>query len=168
MNFLRIDSISLLVNSALSRSAQDFPKMSTGSSKIPWIKSPNSSNEIVPRFSEAAVRLQKMDQQIDQIGKAASSLKEEIITMQRTLPPFPPGSQERVRLLKSYIGLRKLIEELTIPHEVPIIRNKEEISLPEISDQATDQEWKAAIKGLERTQEVIQRRKSSLETGMKI
>ena len=56
---------------------------------------------------------------MDQIEKTASSLKEEINTMQRTLPPFPPGSQERVRLLKSYIGLRKLIEQLTVPPEVP-------------------------------------------------
>jgi hypothetical protein len=168
MDIQRIDSISILVNNSYSRTVQDFPRPKAEFSKDPWIKAPDHAKEIAPHFSDAAVRLQQMDQQFDLIGKTASSLKEEIITMQRTLPPFPPGSQERVRLLKSYIGLRKLIEQLTIPREVPFIRIKEEIALPEISNQATDQEWEAAVWGLEKTQEVILQKKTSLETGIRI
>jgi hypothetical protein len=168
MDIQRIDSISILVNNSYSRTAQDFPRPKVDSSKDPWIKTLDNTKEIAPHFSNEAVQLQQMDQQIDQIGKTTSSLKEEIITMHRTLPPFPPGSQERVRLLKSYIGLRKLIEQLTIPREVPFIRIKEEMALPEINDQATDQEWEEAIRGLEKTQDLIQQRKASLKTGMEI
>jgi hypothetical protein len=100
-----------------------------------------------------------------QIEKSASSLREKITTMQRTLPPFPPGSQERVRLLKSYVGLRKLIEQLTIPPEVPLFRQKKELDLPEISNPDSDQEWKTAVKGLDKTLGAIQQGKVLTERG---
>ena len=156
------------MENAFPRPVQDFPRPRTESSKDPWIKTPDSGKEIAPHFSEAAVRLQQMDQQMDQIEKTASSLREELNTMRRTLPPFPPGSQERVRLLKSYIGLRKLIEQLTVPPEVPFIRFKEDIQTPELSAQASDQEWDSAITALDKTQEAIQQKRASLETGIEI
>jgi hypothetical protein len=151
-----------------SRKVQEFSKSRTESSGIPWTKTLEIPKEIAPNFSETAVRLQQMDQQMDEIEKTASSLREELNTMRRTLPPFPPGSQERVRLLKSYIGLRKLIEQLTIPPEVPFIRFKEEISLPEMSDKASDQDWDRAISALDKTQETIQQKRASLESGIEI
>ena len=30
-------------------------------------------------------------------------------------PPFPPGSEERIKLLRGYVGFRKLIDQLTFP-----------------------------------------------------
>ncbi|OGP50504.1 MAG: hypothetical protein A2Y79_06320 [Deltaproteobacteria bacterium RBG_13_43_22] len=168
MEIQRIDNISLFVDNTLSRPVQDFPKPRTVSSKTPWIKAPESAKEKAPHFSEAAMRLQEMDQQMDQIEKTASSVKEELNTMRRTLPPFPPGSEERVRILKGYIGLRKLIEQLTVPPEVPFIRFKEEISIPEMSDQASDQEWEKAIQALDKTKEAIQQKRASLESGIEV
>jgi hypothetical protein len=168
MDIKKIDSISLLVANTYSRSVQDFPISRTESSRIPWTKTPESTQDITPHFSEKAVRLQHMDQQMDQIGKTASSLKDQMNTILRTLPPFPPGSQERVRLLKSYIGLRKLIEDLTIPPEVPFFRFKEEISLPEISDKASDQDWERAISALDKTQKALQQQKALMESGKEV
>jgi hypothetical protein len=168
MDIQKIDSIPLVMANTYSRTVQDFPKLRTEDSGIPRTKTPESKKEIAPQFSETAVLLQKMDQQLDQIEKATSSLREELYTMQRTLPPFPPGSQERVRLLKSYIGLRKLIEDLTIPPEVPFFRFKEEISIPEISAKASDQDWDGAISALDKTQEAIQQKKASMVSGKEV
>jgi hypothetical protein len=159
MEIQKIDPISLLVDNALSRPVRGFHKPRNESSKNPWIKVPEKAQKMHPEFSAAAVSFQ----QLDKIEKTITSLKEEISTMRRTLPPFPPGSQERVRLLKSYIGLRKLIEQLTVPPEIPVIRQKKEIDLPEISNPNADQEWEAALTGLEKTQEVIRQVRASME-----
>ncbi len=166
MEIQRIGDISLLVDNTFPRPVKDFPKIQSGPSKDPWIKTPESVKEIAPRFSEAAVRLQRMDQQLDQIEKTASSLKEELNNIRRTLPPFPPGSQERVRFLKGYIGLRKLIEQLTVPPDLTFIRFKAAIQIPEMGAQSSDQEWDKVISALDKTQEAIQQKRASLESGI--
>ncbi len=168
MEIQKIDSISLVVDNPLSRSVQDFPRLQPEPSKKPWIKVPDTPKEITTQFSDEAVRLQQLDQQMNQIEKTASSLKEEMNTIRRTLPPFPPGSQERVRLLKSYIGLRKLIEDLTIPPEDLSVRLKEGISLPEINENASDQDWDKAISALDKTQATIHQKRISKESGIEI
>lgn len=42
-------------------------------------------------------------------------IKANLIGINKFFPPYPPGSEERVRLLKSYVAFRVLIERLTIP-----------------------------------------------------
>lgn len=45
-------------------------------------------------------------------------IKADLRGINKFFPPYPPGSEERVRLLKSYVAFRLLIEKLTIPPEV--------------------------------------------------
>lgn len=42
-------------------------------------------------------------------------VKEGLTGMTKFFPPYPPGSEERVRFLKGYVAFRMLIERLTIP-----------------------------------------------------
>jgi hypothetical protein len=162
MNIEKIGSLSLLSDNTFFKLVKNSPKSSAASSKTYRSRQAESEKEIVPHFSEAAVHLQKMDQQLDQIEKTAGSVREELTAMRRTLPPFPPGSEERVRILKGYVGLRKLIEELTIPPEVNSEKIKEEITIPKLSDQATDQEVDAVILALDKKMETIQQKRVSL------
>jgi hypothetical protein len=162
----KIESISGIVDSPFFKPVQNFPEPQAASSKSTLIKKSGSAQEIAFQFSEEAQRLRQMGQQIDQIEKTISLVKEELSTMRRTLPPFPPGSEERVRILKSYLGLRKLIEQLTIPAEVDHERFKDGITIPVLSDQATDQEWDSAVSALDTATETIQQKRTSLKTGI--
>lgn len=45
-------------------------------------------------------------------------IKANLNGINKFFPPYPPGSEERVRLLKSYAAFRLLIERLTIPPDV--------------------------------------------------
>ncbi|WP_243370215.1 hypothetical protein [Geotalea sp. SG265] len=55
-------------------------------------------------------------------GKVMNAISDNIAKMKETLeaivknyPPFPPGSDERLKLLRSYSSLRKQIDALTVP-----------------------------------------------------
>ncbi len=164
-----IESIVLLDDYPFYKPVQNIPASQPVSPGPPVSKKASVGKEKLPyNFSEAAQRLREKDQQMSQIEKTLSSVKEELNTVRRTLPPFPPGSQERVRMLKGYIGLRKLIEELTIPPEVELKMFKDEIQIPELGDQATNKEVDAALLALDKIQQTIKEKKASLEVGIKI
>jgi hypothetical protein len=55
-------------------------------------------------------------------GDIISKMKKELDTFVKQYPPYLQGSQEREKILKSYIGLRKQIEELTIPPDYQFAR----------------------------------------------
>lgn len=101
-------------------------------------------------IKELSFKTLNREEQKGRISRELIRIKEAMISIRRTLPPFPPGSQERVRILKGYIGLRRLIEQLTLPRnwgEDPILKR---IDLPELGEEATDQEIDHAISGLEK------------------
>ena len=128
-------------------------------------KKADVGEEQTPYISEEAKRLLKMDQQMGQIENAVSSVKEKLTTLRRTIPPFPPGSQEWVRLLKSIIGLRKLIEELTVPPDVTSKGYIGEIHIPELGDQATAKEVDTVLVALDKAAENIRQKMASLKQG---
>ena len=146
------------------QSVQNIPASQPVSPAPSVGKKASVGEEQTPYLSEDAKRLYKLDQQMGQIEQAVSSVKEELTTLRRTVPPFPPGSQEWVRLLKSIIGLRKLIEELTVPHDVT---SKEygEIHIPELGDQATEKEVDAVLVALDKAAENIRQKMASLKQG---
>lgn len=45
-------------------------------------------------------------------------IKANLNGINKFFPPYPPGSEDRVRLLKSYVAFRILIERLTIPPDI--------------------------------------------------
>ncbi len=62
------------------------------------------------------------DKTIGHINDLVAKMKANLSTIVKMYPPYPPGSQERSRILKSYIGLRREIEQLTIPPEYQLAR----------------------------------------------
>jgi hypothetical protein len=158
MSIQPIEPISIADDYTYYQSAQPV-------SSVPSVgKKANVGEEQTPYISENAKRLLKIDQPMGQVENAISSVKEKLTTLRRTVPPFPPGSQEWVRLLKSIIGLRKLIEELTVPHDVS---SKEygEIHIPELGDQATEKEVDAVLLALDKAAENIRQKMASLKQG---
>jgi hypothetical protein len=160
-----IESISLLADNTfyqVVQKNQPAPAVPPGS---PAGKKAGIGQEKKPQLTETARKLQERDKNLGQIERAVSSVKKDLIRMVRTLPPFPPGSQERVRILKGYIGLRKLIEALTIPPEVDPIKFREGIHLPELTEKASNQEVDEVLLDLEKPQKNLQEKRAALEAG---
>ncbi|MEW6187998.1 MAG: hypothetical protein AB1585_19935 [Thermodesulfobacteriota bacterium] len=163
MDIQKIEGISPIAESQRFRKVYNFPEKKSETGLTPNPKLSEIPTEKRPNISRFAFKLQKTDQDLMDLGKAISSVQEEMISMRRSLPPFPPGSQERVRILKGYIGLRKLIEQLTIPRE----QNQEQfftkIGLPELSDEASDPEVDDAIQGLDNAARTIAEERAALK-----
>ncbi|MFN3739925.1 MAG: hypothetical protein ACK4TF_04540 [Thermodesulfovibrionales bacterium] len=61
-----------------------------------------------------SLRLLKEDYRLNDLIERIS---ENLFSMNKVFPPYPPGSEERVKMLKSLTGFRILIERLTVPPE---------------------------------------------------
>jgi hypothetical protein len=69
------------------------------------------------RLNAIAASARTADKRAAVVKEAVSRMQESLETITKSYPPFPPGSEERVRALKSYAALRKQIEQLTVPPE---------------------------------------------------
>ena len=61
--------------------------------------------------------IEKADQAMAEINEELEKAKQDLTKIVKMFPPFPHDSQERAKLLNSYLGLRKQIEKLTVPPE---------------------------------------------------
>ncbi len=69
------------------------------------------------RSNAVAATIRTMDQAMEAAGTTIDAMKKELEVVSKTYPPFPPGSEERARRLRSYAALRTMIDKLTIPPE---------------------------------------------------
>ena len=69
------------------------------------------------RSNAVAATIRTMDQAMEVAGTTIDAMKKELEVVTKTYPPFPPGSEERIRRLRSYAALRAMIDKLTIPPE---------------------------------------------------
>jgi hypothetical protein len=67
------------------------------------------------RLNSAAKTIRGADKYMEKIENYIDRMKAESQKIMKNYPPFPPGSEERVRRLKSINAFRKLIDQLTIP-----------------------------------------------------
>ena len=70
---------------------------------------------IQSRLNSAARTIRDADKNMGKIENYIDRMKAELQRVIKNYPPFPPGSEERVRRLKSINAFRKLIDQLTIP-----------------------------------------------------
>ena len=70
---------------------------------------------IYSRLNSAARTIRVADQIMGKIENYIDKMKAELQRILKNYPPFPPGSEERVKRLKSINAFRKLIDQLTIP-----------------------------------------------------
>ena len=69
------------------------------------------------RLNGMARQIRTADQTMDTIDRQIESMKARLTTFVKHFPPFPPGSEDRVRLLNSFTAFRKQINRLTFPPE---------------------------------------------------
>jgi hypothetical protein len=68
----------------------------------------DSSNELAQKERNG----EKISRGVEEYVDRMRAHLERII---KNFPPFPPGGEERIKLLREYAGFRKLIDQLTIP-----------------------------------------------------
>ena len=68
-------------------------------------------------MNEAANSIRTADEAIQSIGTQIDEMKTALTTIVKQYPPFPPGSEERVAILKSFSALRRQIDALSFPRE---------------------------------------------------
>jgi hypothetical protein len=64
-----------------------------------------------------AKSIRTVDQTMETIADHIDQMEAPLQTIVKNFPPFPRGSEERVKLLQSYTSFRKLIEQLSFPPE---------------------------------------------------
>jgi hypothetical protein len=67
------------------------------------------------RFNSVARTIRVADENMGKIENYIDRMKAELERIVKSYPPFPPGSEERVKRLKSINAFRRLIDQLTIP-----------------------------------------------------
>ena len=67
------------------------------------------------RFNSVARTIRVADENMGKIENYIDRMKTELQRIVKNYPPFPPGSEERVKRLKSIAAFRRLIDQLTIP-----------------------------------------------------
>lgn len=66
-------------------------------------------------LTTVATNIKVVDKTMGVIGKHLQEMKSQLEIITKTYPPYPPGDPERVKMLRNYMGLRQLIDQLTIP-----------------------------------------------------
>lgn len=69
------------------------------------------------RLSALATSTRVRDASLGKLSEVLNQMRDTLLTITKNYPPFPPGSEERVSLLRSYAGLRKQIAQLMVPPE---------------------------------------------------
>ena len=75
----------------------------------------NRLMDINARYNDLSLGERRLNKELNQIQDLVGRMKVLLETIVKTYPPFPPGSEERIRILKSYSALREMIDQLTIP-----------------------------------------------------
>jgi len=124
-----------------------------------------------------AMNVRVADQIMDTVGKYLEEMKAQLERIIKNFPPFPPGSEERVRILRSYSALRKQIDQMAFPRKdqgmtkiivnsTKVIETKDskDLRIPELPETATDQEIAAAIESLEAAKKTLHEGRAKLAT----
>jgi len=135
----------------------------------------NSLYSIKSGLNTIAKNIRAADKTIKAIANYIDKMKAELGRTIKNYPPFPPGSEERAKLLKSYISLRKQIDQLTIPppknefsieividsEVVPetgvwdILTDFNSVHIPDLSEDATDEDIAISIEKFKTAKEKI-------------
>ena len=65
--------------------------------------------------NEVAQKKRTDDKMLNNLENYVDRMKAQLERIIKNFPPFPPGSEDRISILRNYAGFRKLIDQLTIP-----------------------------------------------------
>jgi hypothetical protein len=66
-------------------------------------------------WNDIAQKKRTHDNILNEMEDYIDRLKAQLERILKNFPPFPPGSEERIQLLRSFAAFRRLIDQLTIP-----------------------------------------------------
>ncbi|MBM4329741.1 MAG: hypothetical protein FJ117_00720 [Deltaproteobacteria bacterium] len=117
----------------------------------------------------AAKSIRAADQVMEKIEIYIDRMKAQLDRIVKNYPPFPPGSEERISLLKSFTALRRQIDQLTIPPaEQGILKITgdpsfvSDLNIPRLSESAPDSEIYAALENLGIAKETLAGKRAGL------
>lgn len=106
--------------------------------------SPELSGSTTPRPSASTEAQRSPDLQAQALSTRINYIREQLEEILVDFPPFfPPGSSQRVDLIKTVRGIQDQVEKSSLQSSF-----KEEISLNKLSDNATDREISVALEQL--------------------
>lgn len=83
--------------------------------------STNRLHQFNVEFNSVLKSVRIADQAMAEIEANVEQMESEVQMFLKTYPPYPPGSEERIEMLKRIAGLRQQIEQLTLPQD-PLAR----------------------------------------------
>ena len=141
------------------------------------------------KFNSVARTIRVADESMEKIENYIDRMETESQRIVKNYPPFPPGSEERVKRLKSINAFRRLIDQLTIPppdeefaakimpdHDVVSKTNdsqkmsgenklhqtgSERLDIPQLPEGADDEEVRAFMENLDVALETLIRQSRS-------
>lgn len=81
--------------------------------------------------NRTAAAIRATDQAAEMLGQKIDAAKKPLQTIVKNFPPFAQEDKERMELLRSYTGIRKEIDQLTLPPPPSVVEARRELSLPE-------------------------------------
>ena len=150
-------------------------------------------------LNSLATSIRVADSTMGKIETFIDRMIQQFGSITKNYPPFPPGSEDRVRFLRSFAAFRKQIDQLTyspkdqgalkimadpavVPqagnfkvvissNAPPVTMHSQQVNtgpaglnIPELPENATDNEISAAIKNLEDARKTLGQRQSGLAT----
>ena len=109
----------------------------------------NKMEAINLKRNSVAKSVRFTDMTMEKIDRHIAQMKARLLRIVKNFPPFPPGSEERVKILRSFNLFRKQIDQLTIP---PVDRDAMKIIAdPALVSEAGDWDFTIGDSELTRT-----------------
>ena len=137
----------------------------------------NKIDSLKVDLNEVAGKARETDKKTTQVASYIERMKVDLEQITKSFPPFLPGSEDRVKRLRSFQSFRRLIDQLTIPPKrdfdrtgitsaqksVSEVPAGEALEVPELGDDATDMEIQVASEQLERAKEGLSEAHAAIE-----
>ena len=130
-------------------------------------------------LNNIAKHLRTTNNSINKTQGWVEKIKNNLKTIRKNFPPFPPGSEERIQILKNITAFQKQINELTFPppklNEWDILRmdtkslprlDLHEINSTYLDENATDEHIASSTKQFDAIDEKLRQKKSGLKSYM--
>jgi DNA gyrase/topoisomerase IV subunit A len=123
-------------------------------------------------LNNIAEHIRTVNNSINSAQSLVEKIKNDLKIIRKNFPPFPPGSEKRVQLLKNIQAFQKQINELTFPPEildewdiVPVVIK----DLPRLNldDNATNEQIVSSAKQFDAIDEKLFQKKTELESFIK-
>lgn len=115
-----------------------------------------------------AQSVRRTEQEMQQAAGLVKEMSQDVETILKNYPPFPPGNEQRLSYLNSVAGLRRQLESMTIPpvqDGAQYVFYPQEVDLPELDPKtATDEELQLFSNELDKTREKIAEGLAELRT----